>query len=242
MPNVRLGERFDVLDKGFVEFLDFMPHPATGVPGDLAIVNAARVSFMGDSKGDEADEKLLRYLLKHQHTSPFEQVQFKFRVKAPLVTYWQWVRHRTFHFQSVNSQSGRYTPFDENEFYMPSAWRKQSADNKQGSDGYVDQDTAYVLNAMLEKLTAESYSFYEMALKQGVAKEQARLFLPAFGVYYTWVVSVDALNLMNFLKLRLADDAQYEIRVYAEALYKFFRDALPWTALAFKDYVLSPGT
>ena len=241
MPTVRLGERFDVLDKGYVELLDFMPHPATGVPGDLAIVNAARVSFMGDSKGDEADEKLLRYLLKHQHTSPFEQVQFKFRVKAPLVTYWQWVRHRTFHFQSVNSQSGRYTPFDENEFYVPNAWRKQSADNKQGSDGYVDQDTTYVLNAMLEKLTAESYSFYEMALKQGVAKEQARLFLPAFGVYYTWVISVDALNLMNFLKLRLADDAQYEIRAYAEALYKFFRDALPWTALAFQDYVLHPG-
>lgn len=241
MPTVRLGERFDVLDKGYVELLDFMPHPATGVPGDLAIVNAARVSFMGDSKGDEADEKLLRYLLKHQHTSPFEQVQFKFRVKAPLVTYWQWVRHRTFHFQSVNSQSGRYTPFDEDEFYVPSAWRKQSADNKQGSDGYLDADAAYVLDAMLQKTIEQSNSFYQMALQQGVAKEQARLFLPAFGAYYTWVISVDALNLMNFLKLRLADDAQYEIRVYAEALYKFFRDALPWTALAFKEYVLSPG-
>lgn len=91
MVNNLIGKHVDVLDKGFVELIDFMPHPATNVSGDLAIVNAARVSFMGESKGDTADERLLRYLLRNQHTSPFEQTQFKFRVKAPLVTWWQWV-------------------------------------------------------------------------------------------------------------------------------------------------------
>ncbi|PJF40106.1 MAG: thymidylate synthase (FAD), partial [Phototrophicales bacterium] len=100
-----------------------MPHPDLGIPGDLAIVNAARVSFLGESKGDERDKKLLFYLLRHRHTSPFEMVEFKFRVRAPLVTWWQWVRHRTW---NMNAQSGRYTPFEENDFYVPSVWRKQS--------------------------------------------------------------------------------------------------------------------
>lgn len=106
MPFPLIGKRIDVLDKGYVELLDMMPHPATGVSGDLSIVNAARVSFMGESKGDEADKKLLFYLLRHQHTSPFEMVKFKFRTRAPLITYWQWVRHRTFHYVNANAQSG----------------------------------------------------------------------------------------------------------------------------------------
>ncbi len=119
MDNDLIGKRVPVLDKGYVELVDMMPHPATGVSGDLAIVNAARVSFLGESKGDEADKKLLFYLMRHQHTSPFEMVHFKLRVCAPLVTYWQWVRHRTFHYQSANAQSGRYTPFEEDDFYVP---------------------------------------------------------------------------------------------------------------------------
>lgn len=85
------GKRIDLLDKGWIELIDFMPHPATGVSGDLAIVNAARVSFLGESKGVEQDKKLLFYLIKNAHTSPFEMVEFKFRVRAPLVTWWQWV-------------------------------------------------------------------------------------------------------------------------------------------------------
>ena len=103
-----LGRRVPVLDQGWIELQDVMGD-------DLAIVNAARVSFLGESKGDERDKKLLFYLLRHRHTSPFEQVEFKFRVRAPLVTWWQWVRHRTW---SMNAQSGRYTPFEEGDFYL----------------------------------------------------------------------------------------------------------------------------
>lgn len=235
-----LGYRVEVLDKGWVELVDFMPHPASGISGDLAIVNAARVSFLGESKGPDADKKLLFYLLRNAHTSPFEMCEFKFRVRAPLVTYWQWVRHRTFHYQSANAQSGRYTPFDETDFYVPGVWRKQSKSNKQASEGEFDPE---VNAALMEKLVAfyeQSYRLYEEALNAGVSKEMARLFLPGFSVYYTWVIKVDALNLMNWIRLRMAPDAQYEIRVYAEAIYEhYFKVLLPWTAEAFEKYVLN---
>lgn len=235
-------DRRDVLDKGYVELIDMMPHPLTGISGDLAIVNAARTSFLGESKGAEADKKLLFRLLRDQHTSPFEQVQFKWNIYAPLVTYWQWVRHRTFHFQSINSQSGRYTEFQE-EFYTPdrNEWRLQSKSNKQASSGLlidIDRDAAENLTNELMDVYEIAYANYQRALNLGVAREQARLFLPGFSVYYKWVVSANALNLMNFLKLRLADDAQYEIRVYAEAIYEMFKEQLPWTAEAFELYVL----
>jgi len=114
-----IGQRVDVLDKGWIELQDVMGD-------DLAIVNAARASFLGESKGAEKDKKLLFYLMEHRHTTPFEMVEFKFRVRAPLVTWWQWVRHRT---ASYNSQSGRYTPFAEEDFYVPSEWRLQATDN-----------------------------------------------------------------------------------------------------------------
>lgn len=114
--NEIIGKRIDVLDKGWIELVDLMPHPNAEVSGDLAIVNAARVSFLGESKGNERDKKLLFYLLRNHHTSPFEMVEFKFRVRAPLITWWQWARHRTWNF---NAQSGRYTPFEENDFYVP---------------------------------------------------------------------------------------------------------------------------
>jgi thymidylate synthase (FAD) len=235
-----LGHRVDVLDKGWVELVDFMPHPASGISGDLAIVNAARVSFLGESKGPDADKKLLFYLLRNAHTSPFEMCEFKFRVRAPLVTYWQWVRHRTFHYQSANAQSGRYTPFEETDFYVPSVWRKQSKSNKQASEGELDPE---VNAALMDKLAAfyeQSYRLYEEALNAGVSKEMARLFLPGFSVYYTWVIKVDALNLMNWIRLRMAPDAQYEIRAYAEAIYEYyFKALLPWTAEAFEKYVLN---
>src|SRR5688572_21800889 len=94
MTSELIGKRIPVLDKGWVELIDLMPHPATGVPGDLAIVNAARVSFLGETKGDDKDKKLLFYMLRNKHTSPFEMVVFKFRVRAPLLTWWQWARHR----------------------------------------------------------------------------------------------------------------------------------------------------
>ena len=234
-----IGKRVDVLDKGWVELLDLMPHPATGVSGDLAVVSAARVSFMGESKGDDKDKRLLFYLLRNEHTSPFEMVEFKLRVHAPLVTYWQWVRHRTFHYQSANAQSGRYTEFEENDFYVPTAWRQQHTSNKQASGDDLDPAAGSVLTEKLLAHYEQGYRLYEEALAQGVAREMARLFLPGFSVYYTWVIKVDALNLMNFLRLRMASDAQYEIRVYAQAIYEhFFKAAMPWTAEAFEQYVL----
>ncbi|MBL8147316.1 MAG: FAD-dependent thymidylate synthase [Anaerolineae bacterium] len=237
-----LGQRVDVLDKGWIELVDIMPHPATGINGDLAIVNAARVSFLGESKGLDADKKLLFYLLRNQHTSPFEMVELKFRVRAPLLVWWQWVRHRTFHFQSVNAQSGRYTEFDEDDFYVPDVWRRQAKSNKQASEGELVPEASA---EFLDKLTAfydEGYRLYKDAVDAGVSREMARLFLPGFSVYYTWVVKVDAHNLMGWLRLRMASDAQYEIRVYADAIYRdFFKPLLPWTAEAFEQYVLTPA-
>ncbi|MBN2470939.1 MAG: FAD-dependent thymidylate synthase [Anaerolineae bacterium] len=226
-----IGQQVPVLDKGWIELVDLMPHPAAGISGDLAIVNAARVSFMGESKGPERDKKLLVYLLEHRHTSPFEMVEFKFRVRAPLVTWWQWVRHRTWNF---NAQSGRYTPFVEGDFYMPEVWRLQSSDNKQASEGELTGPDGEALTQDLLAHYAEGFRLYQKALEMGVAREMARLFLPGFAVYYTWVVKIDAHNLMHFLRLRMAPDAQYEIRVYARAIYDhFFKPALPWTAEAF---------
>jgi len=224
-----IGKRVDVLDQGWIELQDVMGN-------DLAIVNAARVSFLDESRGEEADKKLLFYLMRHRHTSPFEQVEFKFRVRAPLLVWWQWVRHRTWH---VNAQSGRYTPFKEYDFYQPSTWRRQSESNKQGSEGEIDSADAESLSALLSEHYSHSFELYEQALEAGVAKEQARLFLPAFGVYYTWICKVDAHNLMHFLSLRMAPDAQAEIRAYAQAIFEnFFKPTLPWTAEAYAHYIL----
>lgn len=225
-----IGRHVDVLDNGWVELQALMGD-------DLAIVNAARVSFLGESKGQEQDKKLLFYLMRHRHTSPFEMVEFKFRVRAPLVTWWQWVRHRT---MSVNAQSGRYTPFKEQDFYVPAEWRLQSADNKQASEGVLEGPDGERLTHDLIEHYARGYALYEQALAKGVAREMARLFLPGFAVYYTWIVKVDAHNLMHFLRLRMAADAQYEIRVYAQAIYtQFFKPALPWTAEAFEKHILA---
>jgi thymidylate synthase (FAD) len=230
MPhNDLIGRRVAVLDKGWVELQDLMGD-------DNAVVAAARTSFLGESKGPEQDKRLLFYLLRHRHTTPFEMVEFKFRVRAPVVTWWQWVRHRTF---SFNAQSGRYTPFDESAFYVvqPDEWRRQSPSNKQASEGLVEE--AGWLTDALERHYTDGYQLYQQALAAGVAREQARLFLAGFGVYYTWVAKVDAHNLMHFLKLRMAPDAQYEVRVYAQAIFEhFFKPALPWTAEAFEKFML----
>jgi len=139
----------------------------------------------------------------------------------------------------VVHNSGRYTPFEENDFYVPDIWRKQAASNKQASEGQVEDEVNQDLTDKLNEFYKKGYDLYEEALKAGVSKEMARLFLPGFSVYYTWVAKVDAHNLMQFLRLRMASDAQYEIRVYAQAIYdEFFKVALPWTAEAFEEYSL----
>ncbi|MCC7449887.1 MAG: FAD-dependent thymidylate synthase [Anaerolineae bacterium] len=224
-----IGKRVNVLDKGFIELQALMGD-------DLAIVNAARVSFLGESKGADKDKKLLFYLLRNKHTSPFEMVEFKFRIRCPLVTWWQLVRHRTL---NLNLQSGRYTPFEENDFYVPEVWRKQATDNKQASEGTLEGPDGEALTRELIEHYTRSYALYQQAMQKGVAREMARLFLPGFAVYYTGVIKCDAHNLMHLMHLRMANEAQYEIRVYAQAICEhFFKPALPWTAEAFEQYVL----
>ena len=224
-----IGKRVEVLDKGWIELQDMMGD-------DLAIVNAARVSFLGESKGTPQDKKLLFYLLRHRHTTPFEQVELKFRVRAPVLVWWQWARHRTW---SYNAQSGRYVPFEDSDFYVPDVWRGQSESNKQGSEGEIDAADAGELTRELIEHYERGYQLYKKALTAGVAREQARLFLSGFSVYYTWVAKTDAHNLMHFLSLRAAPDAQYEIRAYAQAIHEhFFKPALPWTAEAFDKFIL----
>ncbi|MCC6905202.1 MAG: FAD-dependent thymidylate synthase [Anaerolineae bacterium] len=221
-------------DKSWLELQDIMPGAAAGVSPDVSIVNAARVSFLGESKGSEQDKKLLFYLLRNQHTSPIEQVEFRFRVRAPVVVWWQWTRHRTWHY---NLQSGRYSPFAEDDFYIPRTWRLQSASNKQGSEGiFGAEDNARYTN-ILGEIAERSFALYAEALEAGMAKEQARLFLPAWTSYYIAVCKVDAWNLMHFLRLRMAPDAQWEIRQYANAIHSIFREVMPWSAEAFDKYV-----
>jgi len=136
---------------------------------------------------------------------------------------------------NFNAQSGRYVPFEENDFYVPDIWRKQSTSNKQASSGEVTLEENQELTNDLLAHYEQGYRLYQKALNMGVAREQARVFLPGFSVYYTWICKVDAHNLMHFLSLRLPQEAQYEIRVYAEAIYEhFFKPALPWTAEAWE--------
>lgn len=236
-----LAFRNDVLGDGksWIELQDMMPHPSNGVSPDVAIVNAARVSFLGQSKGDDQDKRLLMYLLRHRHTSPFEQVEFKFRVRAPAVVWWQWTRHRTWHY---NLQSGRYLPFEADDFYVPREWRRQSESNKQGSEGVFPAAESTRLHDDLQGVVDDAFTRYEAALARGVAKEQARLFLPGWCAYYIAVCKVDAWNMMHFLRLRMADDAQWEIRQYALAIHEIFRKTMPWTAEAFDRYVKPEGT
>lgn len=141
---------------------------------------------------------------------------------------------------SANAQSGRYTPFEENDYYFPSVWRKQAESNKQASEGEIDPAEGEKLTALLAEHYEHSFALYQQALDAGVAKELARLFLPGFSVYYTWVVKVDAHNLMHWIELRMAPDAQFEIRAYAEIIYnEIFKQVLPWTAEAFEKFRLS---
>ena len=210
--------KINVLDKGFVELQDIMGN-------DLAIVNAARVSYLGESKGEVADKKLLLYLMEHNHTSPFEQVEFKFHVKAPLFVTRQWMRHRTWNY---NETSRRYT--EKNiDFYFPDNWRTQSENNKQASGDNMDEDNNLFLKTVFENSVNSSLKLYNDMLTLGVSREMARMILPQ-NVYTEFIAKTDAHNLMHFFKLRLHKNAQYEIQLYAQAMFDIFKEKLPWTA------------
>ncbi|MCS6869880.1 MAG: FAD-dependent thymidylate synthase [Anaerolineae bacterium] len=214
-----LNSPVPVLDRGWIELIDAMPHPSSGVSADNVVVSSARVSRLGESKGAEADRKLIHYLMRHKHLSPFEHVVFTFRLKAPLVVWWQWVRHRT---ASYNLMSGRYVELPEDEYYIPETWRLQALHNRQASAGELPSDAAERLTAELSAHIARGHALYKQALALGVAREQARLFLSGFSVYYIGYITQNLRNAFHFLRLRMAEDAQYEIRAYATAMYQSF--------------------
>lgn len=214
-----LNERIVVLDKGWIELQDVMGT-------DLDIVGAARTSFRGESKGEDNDRKLLKYLWINRHHSPFEMCEIKVRLHAPELVWRQALRHRT---ANANLQSGRYTEYLENEFYVPTVWRLQAVRNKQGSEGELNSTEGDELSKLLQAHYEAGYQLYQKALGQNVAREQARLFLGGFGAYSTGVMKFDLRNLLHFLELRNAPDAQWEIRQYAIVIDTFIKEYFPWT-------------
>jgi len=232
-----------VLDKGFVKLIDFMPStwPAGesvegATPGDLAVVAAARVSYGTVSKGPEADRKLIHYLITHGHTSPLEMVEFKFLIKAPVVMWWQHVRHRH---QELNFESGRYRAYPEDEFYLPERLRAQDSVNKQGSvlSDFLIEEEEQALLAELRAHYEAGQALYRKLLTRGVAKEMARLALPGFALYHSAYVKMNAHALIHYLAKRNHPDAQYEIRAYAEVMERIFAEKLPWTYSAWRGNV-----
>lgn len=228
-PSTPEGTVIYCLDKGFVRLVDSMG-------SDAAIVQAARVSYGAGTKKVNEDRGLIRYLMRHAHTTPFEMVEFKFHVKLPIFVARQWIRHRT---ANVNEYSGRYSVMKD-EFYVPDAVqiRPQSQSNKQGrSDETLSEvETAEIL-ALLQNGQDRSYQDYETLLEKNFARELARINLPV-SQYTEWYWKIDLHNLFHFLRLRMDSHAQYEIRVYAEAMAQIVREIVPFAYEAFEDYVL----
>jgi thymidylate synthase (FAD) len=214
-----------VLDHGLVRLVDHMG-------GDLNIVRAARVSYDADWRtGDDAgkDEKLIAYLLKNHHTSPFEAVTFTFEVKAPLFVFRQWHRHRTW---SYNEVSARYSELPE-EFYVPELAdiTTQSMSNKQMRTA-EQNPAAMLMQSYMRKSMMDAFALYKELLAQGCPRELARTVLPC-STYSRMFATVDLHNLFHFLRLRLHEHAQKEIRVYAEAMLKLITPVVPAAVGAF---------
>lgn len=216
---------FDVLDKGFVKLVNLLGDDGT-------VVQSARVSFGGGSKGEKKDRLLIHYLLSHGHETPFEHTVFQFHVKCPIFVARQWFRHR---WASYNEISGRYTVFDEGEYYVPAAKRVKEKVNRQGSAVAEISDEEH--RAFAEKVDAacrRSVDAYNSLLEEGTAREVARIVLPV-GMYTQFYWTVNARSLMNFLNLRCDEHAQHEIREYAWKIREIFREKMPWTAAAFEE-------
>ncbi len=218
-----------VLDHGFVRLVDVMGD-------DHAIVQAARVSYGKGTKSVNADRGLIRYLLKHQHTTPFEMVEFKFHCKMPIFVARQWIRHRT---ANVNEISGRYSVM-EDTFWQPSPedFRTQGGTNRQGSAAQLaDNSKAIEFSRIFQDDQHLLHSHYGEAIAAGTAREVARVNLP-LSLYTEWYWKIDLHNLLHFLQLRMDRHAQKEIRVYAEAIAIFVKKACPTTWEAFEEFVL----
>jgi thymidylate synthase (FAD) len=222
-----------VHDHGLVALVDVMPRLVpVGKTADTAIVQAARVSYGEGTKQVNEDRGLIRYLMRHRHSTPMEMVEFKFHHVMPIFIARQWIRHRT---ANVNEYSARYS-IVRDRFYRPSAdyIRKQSLTNRQGRDEQLDDATADEFLAYLDK-TEALYADYEKLTEKGVAREIARIGLPV-SVYTEWYWKVDLHNLLHFLSLRMDPHAQQEIRDYATAMYDLVKPIIPIAAEAFVDY------
>jgi thymidylate synthase (FAD) len=230
-PNDRadalLDKEFKVLDHGFIRLVDYMGT-------DASIVQAARVSYGEGTKQISEDRGLIRYLMRHRHTTPFEMVEFKFHVKLPIFVARQWIRHRS---ASVNEYSGRYSIMKE-EFYLPDPddIRCQSTVNRQGrSAEEVPEDVKRRFLDYLNGSQKEAYRVYSEYVDQGMARELARVNLP-LSLYTEWYWKIDLHNLLHFLSLRLDPHAQKEIREYAVIMAGMVQTVCPLAYEAFMDY------
>lgn len=222
-----------VLDAGFIRLVDCMPSPTDpySLPADAAIVQAARVSYGKGTKAVNEDKGLINYLMRHRHTTPFEMVEFKFHARMPIFIARQWIRHRT---ANVNEYSARYSEVPD-ICYIPESERimGQSKTNKQGSDGELSNETKNSFIGRMQTISSETYGDYQEFLSQGISRETARMLLPV--AYYTeWYWKIDLHNLYHFISLRYDPHAQYEIRVYAEAMYKICKELAPIATEAFE--------
>jgi thymidylate synthase (FAD) len=213
-----------VLDRGFVRLINFMG-------GDETVVLAARVSTGKGLKGEEQDRKLIHYLMKHKHETPFEHSVFQFHISCPLFVARQWFRHRV---ASYNERSGRYVEY-EDEFYLPHRLRLQAKSNKQASE-FGEIPNEHELLTMIQETYELVYERYKKLLAAGVARELARSVLP-LSLYTQFYWTINARSLMNFINLRADAGAQWEIRQYAEAIARIFKAKMPWTWEAFVQYV-----
>jgi len=225
-----------VLDHGFVRVIDYMGD-------DAAICQAARVSYGKGTKSVQNDEGLIRYLMRHWHSTPFEMCEIKLHVKLPVFVARQWIRHRT---ANVNEYSARYSILDR-EFYIPApeALAAQSVVNNQGRGAALSGDEAERVLRYLRDDAMRAYDHYEEMIsqegQQGLARELARMNLPA-NIYTQWYWKVDLHNLLHFLRLRADAHAQYEIRVYADAICQVVADWVPFACKAFEDYRMGGAT
>ncbi len=233
-----LYQPIPVLDHGFIRVIDYMGT-------DSAIVQAARVSYGKGTKKVNEDAGLINYLMRHRHTTPFEMCEIKFHIKLPIFIARQWIRHRT---ANVNEYSGRYSIMDK-EFYIPEPQQlaAQSKSNRQGRGEVLEGARAQQVLEILKQDSIRCYKNYEEMLnedidgnildenKTGLARELARMNLN-LNFYTQWYWKVDLHNLLHFLSLRADSHAQYEIRVYAEAMLDMVKAWLPITHQAFMDY------
>lgn len=224
-----LDQEIRVLDKGFVRLVDYMG-------SDDRIVQAARVSYGAGTKSFRQDRALIHYLLRNDHTSPFEQVILTFHCKMPIFVARQWVRHRT---ARLNEISGRYSVMRD-EFYVPEIdqMRLQSPDNKQArGDEALDPEVAQGMVDEMARQQREVYSHYTDMIDRGLAREIARANLP-LSLYTEWYWQIDLHNLFRFLHLRMDAHAQYEIRAFAEAMAQCAKAVAPSAYEAFEEHIL----